>query len=268
MTGSESNKDYRVSRVFTDDRDAHPYPIVLIHYPLARPPSPNHKSLMTLGIRIPAAQEKQYSDIYTDEALTALNFLSIFNKDQKALMTVRMERRHHRAKNSERITFLNPDDCISGTKINVQDAREGKFTGSPIPPDLQRQWIQGTGPAARPNVPIETSIRNVAYALLSGADGWMFDGEDALGQIAEMSLDNQRNLKLAIHQNPVFTKTAEGIAKEMNTWGMSFFGKDIVVDWKEQLKFTTKIFRVRGLHLEDRHICDADGLSMSASIAF
>ena len=46
-----------------------------------------------------------------------------------------------------------------------------------------------------------TSIRNVAYALLSGADGWMFDGEDALGQVSTMSLDNQRNLKLAIDRD-------------------------------------------------------------------
>ena len=41
----------------------------------------------------------------------------------------------------------------------------------------------------------------MAYALLSGADGWMFDGEDALGQVSTMSLDNQRNLKLAIDRD-------------------------------------------------------------------
>ena len=33
----------------------------------------------------------------------------------------------------------------------------------------------------------------------------MFDGEDALGQVATMSLDNQRNLKLAIRRDRVFT---------------------------------------------------------------
>ena len=33
----------------------------------------------------------------------------------------------------------------------------------------------------KPNAATENSIRNVAYALLSGADGWMFDGEDASG---------------------------------------------------------------------------------------
>ena len=79
---------------------------------------------------------------------------------------------------------------------------DGAFVGSDIPPDLRRQWIQGTGPAAKPEAPVDISIRNVAYALLSGADGWMFDGEDALGQMSTMSLDNQRNLKLAIDRDP------------------------------------------------------------------
>ena len=45
-----------------------------------------------------------------------------------------------------------------------------------------------------PNAPSKRSIRNIAYALLSGADGWMFDGEDALGQVSTMSLDNQRGI--------------------------------------------------------------------------
>ena len=122
----------------------------------------------------------------------------------------------------------------------MKDARSGKFEGSAIPADLQRQWIQGTGPAAKPNAPIENSIRNVAYALLSGADGWMFDGEDALGQINSMSLDNQRNLKLAIHNDPVFLKVAEQVADEMNRWSMGFFGRNIIGDWKAQLNSLLK----------------------------
>ena len=43
----------------------------------------------------------------------------------------------------------------------------------------------------------------MAYALLSGADGWMFDGEDACGQINAMSLDNIRNLKYAINRDEI-----------------------------------------------------------------
>ena len=113
---------------------------------------------------------------------------------------------------------------------------------------------------------VETGIRNVAYALLSGADGWMFDGEDALGQVSTMSLDNQRNLKLAIHGDALFMKVAEQVAAEMNGWAANFFGRPIIADWRAQLSFTTKIFRARGLHLDDRQVRHAGGAGLSASI--
>ena len=210
--------------------------------------------------------QETYSDVYTPEALAALSALAPFNKEVKQAMAERTERRHRRIQQKRRITFLDPESFIPGTDIKVQDARDGKFEGAVIPADLQRQWIQGTGPAAKPNAPVESSIRNVAYALLSGADGWMFDGEDALGQIATMSLDNQRNLKLAIAKDSLFLKVAEKVATEMNAWAKGFLGKETISDWKEQLNFTTKIFRARGLHLDDRHIRDAAGVGMAASI--
>ena len=148
----------------------------------------------------------------------------------------------------------------------MQEARDGAFAGSEIPADLRRQWIQGTGPAAKPNATVEAGIRNVAHALLSGADGWMFDGEDALGQVSTMSLDNQRNLKLAIRRDPVFLRAAEQVAGEMNRWARDFLGRETIGDWRRQLDFTTKIFRPRGLHLDDRHIRHAGGAGFSASL--
>ena len=169
--------------------------------------------------------------------------MSRFNHDQKQLMAARIERRLRRSREQECIRFLDANAFIPRTKIKVRHPREGKFVGSEIPADLQRQWIQGTGPAAKPNAPIESSIRSVAYALLSGADGWMFDGEDALGQIGSMSLDNQRNLKLAIHKDDVFMDAARRVAGEMNAWAREFHGHDIIQDWQAQLDFTTKIFR-------------------------
>ncbi len=211
--------------------------------------------------------KEEYNDIYTSEAIAALNALAHFNKDVKNMMAERIRLRNERHRNKTRITFLDPESIISGTTIKVQDARDGRFEGSVIPHDLQRQWIQGTGPAAKPNASLESSIRNAAYALLSGADGWMFDGEDALGQIASMSLDNQRNLKLAISKDPVFLKVAEQVAGEMNRWAEGFLGYQTIKDWRKQLDFTTKIFRCRGLHLDDRHIRDADGVALAASIA-
>jgi malate synthase len=210
--------------------------------------------------------ESAYADIFTPEAVVALETLADLDADRKAVMAARIARRAARARNRQRIAFLDPQATIARTKIKVQDARAGVFNGAEIPQDLRRQWIQGTGPAAKPNAPVETSIRNVAYALLSGADGWMFDGEDALGQVGTMSLDNQRNLKLAIHRDPVFTKVAEQVSGEMNRWAQGFFGRPIVNDWKKQLDFTTKIFRARGLHLDDRHVRHTGGAGFSASI--
>jgi malate synthase len=217
-------------------------------------------------LEIRRSARANYPDIFTTQALDALHALAPLDDDRKAVMAGRIARRHARARTGQRIAFLDPSSEIPRTRIRVQDARDGKFVGSDIPTDLQRQWIQGTGPAARPGVATDKSIRNIAYALLSGADGWMFDGEDALGQVSMMSLDNQRNLKLAIHRDAVFMRAAEQVAAEMNEWGRGFFGRPIIADWRTQLDFTTKMFRARGLHLDDRHVRRANGGGFSASI--
>ena len=217
-------------------------------------------------IQIRSAAGAAYTDVYTPEAVEALRALAPFDDDRRAVMASRIARRRARAASGQRITFLDPQATIPRTNIRVQDAREGRFSGSEIPADLQRQWIQGTGPGAKPGAPIDKSIRNVAYALLSGADGWMFDGEDALGQVATMSLDNQRSLKLAIHRDPLFMKVGDEVSREMNQWAKGFFGRETISDWQKQLDFTTKIFRARGLHLDDRHVRRSDGGGFSASI--
>lgn len=210
--------------------------------------------------------EAAYPDVYTPECLHALAELLHFNGRIKAAMEARLQRRAERFAQQQLIGFLDPASLIPGTGILVQDARDGRFEGAPIPADLKRQWIQGTGPAAKPDTPVDRSIRNVAYALLSGADGWMFDGEDALGQTSSMSLDNQRNLKLAYSKDPVFMEVAASVAGEMNRWAAGFLGKEIITDWESQLRFTTRLFRPRGLHLDDRHLADADGNAIAASL--
>ncbi len=209
---------------------------------------------------------QDYSDILTTDVFEALARLAPLNRDRRAVMAARIERRAERARSHRAIEFLDPDSSIPRTRIRVRDARDGNFVGGEIPSDLRRQWIQGTGPATKPRSSMASGLRNVAYALLSGADGWMFDGEDALGQVDTMSLDNQRNLKLAIARDPVFLEVAEAVAGEMNAWAEAFFGHAIVEDWRSQLDFTTKIFRARGLHLDDRHIRLEDGRGFSASI--
>src|SRR5262249_40569739 len=110
--------------------------------------------------------ENTYADVFTPEAVAALEALVGLDTDRKAVMAARIERRAARARNQQRIAFLEPQATIARTRIKVQDARAGAFIGAAIPNDLRRQWIQGTGPAAKPNAAVEKSIRNVAYALL------------------------------------------------------------------------------------------------------
>ena len=217
-------------------------------------------------IKIPDHLLLTYPDVYTQAAVQALSSLAYLDDEQKALMAKRNDRRKSRYDTYEHLRFLDPEMTIPGTDLTVAAARAGDFEGSEIPEDLQRQWIQGTGPGTKPYASVEKGLRNVAYALLSGADGWMFDGEDALGQVRSMSLDNIRNLKIAINREAQFLNVAEAVSHEMNKWGRSFFGRDIIDNWKDQLDFTTIIYRARGLHLDDRHIVNEDQPGFSASI--
>jgi malate synthase len=209
---------------------------------------------------------EDYADVYSPMALDALKALAPLNQERHEVMAARLERRRRRGCDREPIAFLDPASMIPRTGLTVQAARSGQFDGAEIPHDLRRQWIQGTGPGAKPRSDVKSSIRNVAYALLSGADGWMFDGEDAMGQVETMSLDNQRNLRLAFARDALFQSVAEQVAGEMNAWARAFLGRPIIEDWRRQLEFTTKIFRARGLHLDDRHVRHKDGAGFSASI--
>ena len=218
------------------------------------------------GLQFRRGVREAYGDVLTPAVVAAIEALAGQNDARLRLMRERIERRAARARDRRRIEFLDAESTIPGAGLTVQEARDGMFDGSDIPDDLARQWIQGTGPAARPRAGVEVGLRNVAYALLSGADGWMFDGEDALGQVSTMSLDNQRNLRIALANGDPFPRVAEAVAGEMNDWAQGFFGRPIIADWRKQLDFTTRIFRARGLHLDDRHVRAADGTGLGASI--
>ncbi|GAA5153469.1 malate synthase A [Nocardioides marinquilinus] len=211
-----------------------------------------------------------YPDVLTDEVVAALDALAPLDAQRERLMAERIERRAQRARDRRPPGFL-PEDAVlpgpDGTELTVADARAGRFVGAVVPPDLRRQWIQGTGPGTKPRASVASGLRNVAHAMLSGADGWMFDGEDALGQVDTMSLDNQRNLRLMIAGDPQFLEVAEQVAGEINAWAREFHGRESIADWREQLGCTTRIFRARGLHLVDRHLRHDDGRALSATIA-
>src|SRR5690242_18751814 len=106
------------------------------------------------SLAIRGTLETSYPDVFTAEALAALTALAPLDADRKAVMQARIARRAARVRDRVRIAFLDPQAVIPRTQITVQDARDGRFAGSEIPADLRRQWIQGTGPAARPGAPV------------------------------------------------------------------------------------------------------------------
>lgn len=205
-------------------------------------------------------------DLLGPDVAAALQAAAPFDDDRIAILRARAERRARRARERTRIGFLDPSATIPRTSISVAAARAGDFVGIEIPHDLRRQWVQGTGPAARPGARLETNLRNVAYALLSGADGWMFDGEDALGQLGPMAIESQRAIGAAIARDARFLDVAARVAVEMNAWARDALGHALFDDWRAQLERPTVIYRPRGLHLDDRHIARADGRGFSASI--
>ena len=114
-----------------------------------------------------------------------------------ALMAARIERRAARARDRAAASRSSTRQRASPrTDITRRRTRAtASSTAARSPPICSGSGFRAPARPPRPARPVETSIRNVAYALLSGADGWMFDGEDALGQVSTMSLDNQRNLQ-------------------------------------------------------------------------
>ena len=83
--------------------------------------------------------KSQYGDVLTAGVVAALNALSPLDAARRAVMQARLDRRLARRQRRERITFLDAGSVIARTSIRVQDARDGKFAGSAIPADLQRQ---------------------------------------------------------------------------------------------------------------------------------
>ena len=124
------------------------------------------------------------------------------------LMRARIERRARRQRERERI--VPPADAtIGGTDDHgarcpsrpVRRRRDPRDLAAPVDPGHRARDAAACATAE--------SIRNVAYALLSGADGWMSTAKMRSGRWTAMSLDNQRNLKLAYARADVFMTAAE-----------------------------------------------------------
>src|SRR5262245_48174038 len=179
------------------------------------------------GIQVDAPMGGRFAEILTPEALAFLAELEqALGPTRDALLRCRAERQAA-FDAGERLDFL-PE---------TREIREAAWTVAPAPPDLQRRWVELTGPAER---------KMVINALNSGADVFMADFEDANTPTWHNMVQGQVNLVDAVertieHRNP------DGRVYRLN----------------EQV--ATLLVRPRGWHLPERH-CRVHGHPMSGSL--
>ena len=120
----------------------------------------------TRSIEIQHGVQQSYADVYTPEALAAIEAMSSLDDDRRRLMADRIRRRLDRAL-AQPIGFLDPQALIGRTNIRFRTRATAISSAARFPATSQRQWIQGTGPAAKPNAPVdkEHSQRRLCAAV-------------------------------------------------------------------------------------------------------
>ena len=132
-------------------------------------------------IQVDAPMEGRFAEILTPEALAFLAELEqALGPTRDALLRCRVERQAA-FDAGERLDFL-PE---------TREIREAAWTVAAAPPDLQRRWVELTGPAER---------KMIINALNSGADVFMADFEDANTPTWHNMVQGQVNLVDAIER--------------------------------------------------------------------
>ena len=152
----------------------------------------------------------------------------------------------HRRFNSKRLALLEQRDRCqaridSGTLPDflpeTHPIRQGDWQVAPIPDDLQKRWVEITGPVER---------KMMINALNSGADVFMADFEDALSPTWANVIEGQINLRDAVRRKIELT-TPDGKNYRLN---------DVTA---------TLMVRPRGWHLVEKKVL-VDDEPVSASL--
>ncbi|HKD17537.1 MAG TPA: malate synthase A, partial [Thermoanaerobaculia bacterium] len=115
--------------------------------------------------------------------------------------------------------------------------RSGSWKVASTPPDLEKRWVEITGPVER---------KMMINALNSGANVFMADFEDSLSPTWTNVVQGQANLVDAVRRRLTF-QSPEG------------------KDYRLNDEIATLLVRPRGWHLDERHVT-VDGQPMSASL--
>jgi malate synthase len=129
------------------------------------------------------------------------------------------------------------DGALPAFLAETTPIRGGSWTVAPTPADLERRWVEITGPVER---------KMMINALGSGADCFMADFEDSLSPTWSNVCEGQRNLYDAVRRTIELT-TPEGKLYRLGD------------------RVATLLVRPRGWHLVEKH-ATVDGAPVSASL--
>jgi malate synthase len=168
------------------------------------------------NLELRGAMDPGFEEVLTPDALEFVAALQIeFGSRRSQLLRAR-ERRRARLATGEMLDFL-PD---------TREIREGDWRIVPVPDDMQRRWVEITGPTDR---------KMTINALNSGADGFMADFEDANSPTWRNMVKGHINLRDAI------------------TGTITHDGSD-GRHYELEEDPATLLVRPRGWHLPERHL--------------
>jgi malate synthase len=178
------------------------------------------------GVEINGPSGDRFDEVLTDEAVGFVAELQRrFNGRRQELLVKRAERQRE-LDGGGTLDFL--PEC--------REIREGDWKVAPAPSDLQKRWVEITGPTDR---------KMVINALNSGATGFMTDFEDSNSPTWPNMIGGQLNLTDAIERT---------ISLEQGDKTYSLGDET-----------ATLLVRPRGWHLEDKHLL-VDGARVSGSL--
>jgi malate synthase len=182
---------------------------------------------MDAGIQIVGGRPADSERVLTSPALAFVAKLARrFEPTRRALLLRRGERQE-RFDRGELPTFLE----------ETRSVRSGDWRVAPTPADLERRWVEITGPVER---------KMMINALNSGASVFMADFEDSLSPTWDNVVNGQGNLIDAVRRSIEFV-SPEGKPYRLNR------------------EIATLLVRPRGWHLNERHVL-VDGEPVSASL--
>jgi len=182
---------------------------------------------MGSGMTVHGAPPADAARVLTPDALDFVAGLSRRFERTRAELLGRRAARQRAFDGGERPAFL-PE---------IAGVRESSWKVAPTPPDLQKRWVEITGPVER---------KMMINALNSGADVFMADFEDSLSPTWENVVNGQGNLIDAVRRE-IELEQPGGKSYRLNA------------------TIATLLVRPRGWHLSEKHL-EIDGALVSASL--